>query len=126
MNRRIYLLALGVLILTLVLSACSGKDNQDPNGDNSLEEQLKEKDEKIAALEDEKKELEDKIKDLEGKQESEAREDNLLKMSIDLVGLIKDKDMKTLSKYVHPSKGLRFSPYDHVDVKVHRVFTKDE
>ncbi|MEK3986804.1 hypothetical protein MHB77_26090 [Paenibacillus sp. FSL K6-3166] len=39
---------------------------------------------------------------------------------------IKNKDMKQLAAWVHGEKGLRFSPYAHVDTKKDLVFTRDE
>lgn len=38
---------------------------------------------------------------------------------------LKDKDMKKLASLVHPDKGVRFSPYGHIDVKTDLVFKPD-
>jgi len=130
MNKRIFFIVIA-LIFTLVLSACTSKGNEATNSDNSLEDKLKEKDERIATLEKEKEDLEDRLKELEEKLQTEEKQketadDTLLKRALDVIKLIKDKDMESLSKYVHPTKGLRFSPYDYIDVKVHKVFTRDQ
>ncbi|RXZ79156.1 copper amine oxidase N-terminal domain-containing protein [Paenibacillaceae bacterium] len=37
-----------------------------------------------------------------------------------VLSALADKDMKTLASYVHPSKGVRFTPYTHVDM-LHQV-----
>jgi hypothetical protein len=39
---------------------------------------------------------------------------------------IRNKNMKQLAAWVHGEKGLRFSPYAHVDTKNDLVFTRDE
>ena len=35
---------------------------------------------------------------------------------------LKEKDMGTLSAYIHPAKGLLFSPYAHIDTATAKVF----
>ncbi|HHV46864.1 MAG TPA: hypothetical protein GXX53_08245 [Tissierellia bacterium] len=104
-----------ILIAATALTACAAKDN------TSLEDQkLKEKDEEIARLQEEKEQLENKIEELN------KNKSNLLSRTIDVIELLKEKDMEGLSEYVHPTKGLRFSPYAFVDVKTDQVFTKEE
>lgn len=114
MNRRIFLVISLVLISAIALTACASKDT-------TLEEkQLKEKDEQIAKLQEEKEQLEKKVEELN------KNDSNLLSRTIDVIGLIKEKDMEGLSEYVHPTKGLRFSPYAYVEVKSDQVFTKED
>jgi hypothetical protein len=48
------------------------------------------------------------------------------KVAEEVVQALKAKDMKSLSQLVHPSDGIRFSPYGHVDVENHQVFTNDQ
>lgn len=45
------------------------------------------------------------------------------KRSKDVLTAIKNYDMKKVANYVHPDKGVRFSPYAYVDVKKDLVFT---
>ena len=40
-----------------------------------------------------------------------------------MIDAISDKDMKTVSKFVHPTKGLRFTPYTSVSLKDDVVFS---
>mgnify|MGYP005837505435 CR=1 FL=1 len=40
-----------------------------------------------------------------------------------IIDLLRTRDFKELAKYVHPVKGIRFSPYSYVDIKQDRVFT---
>jgi len=115
MNRKAFLVIAIILIAATALTACAAKDN------TSLEDQkLKEKDEEIARLQEEKEQLENKIEELN------KNKSNLLSRTIDVIELLKEKDMEGLSEYVHPTKGLRFSPYAFVDVKTDQVFTKEE
>jgi len=115
MNRKAFLVIAIILIAATALTACAAKDN------TSLEDQkLKEKDEEIARLQEEKEQLENKIEELN------KNKSNLLSRTIDVIELLKEKDMEGLSEYVHPTKGLRFSPYAYVDVKSDQVFTKEE
>src|SRR5690606_28406513 len=104
-----------ILILLISLTACATEETP------PLEEQkVKAKDEEIAQLQEENKKLRDRINELEKENKS------LLSRSIDVIELIKEKDMKGLSEFVHPTKGLRFSPYAYVDVEKDQVFTKEE
>ncbi len=43
-----------------------------------------------------------------------------------VINAIRDKDADTISKFVHPDKGVRFTPYTHVSVDGDIVFTKQE
>lgn len=52
--------------------------------------------------------------------------DNLIVKSMKTLKLIKEKDMEKLALYVHPDKGLRFSPYAYIDTENDQVFTRDE
>jgi len=42
------------------------------------------------------------------------------------VKALKEKDMEKLSLLVHPVKGVLFSPYSHIELDKHRVFTKEQ
>lgn len=98
------------LIFSVILSGCIPRTI-----DNS--EESRDKDAKIA-------ELEQKIKELESNQSPTSN--NLLSRVIDVIGLIKDKDMNTLSQYVHPTKGVRFTPYFYIDTQTDQVFTAQQ
>jgi len=39
---------------------------------------------------------------------------------------IKEKNMEKLASMVHPVKGVLFSPYSHIELNKHKVFTKEE
>jgi hypothetical protein len=43
--------------------------------------------------------------------------------SREVINLLKDKNYQLLSEYIHPIKGIRFSPYANVNIKDNSVFT---
>lgn len=97
-------------LIFLIFTGCTAKPI-----DNS--EELKEKDEKIVALE---KRINDLESNLSGITSNKAYR------VIETIMLIKDKDMNTLSQYIHPTKGVRFSPYFFTDTEKDQVFTADQ
>jgi hypothetical protein len=42
-----------------------------------------------------------------------------------VISALKQSDMKTLSAYIHPEKGLLFSPYAHIETATAKVFPAD-
>jgi outer membrane murein-binding lipoprotein Lpp len=48
---------------------------------------------------------------------------SLLTTAFEVVELLKTMDMSGVSDYVHPSLGVRFTPYDYVDSQADLVFT---
>ena len=115
------------LVLTFVLSACAigTPVAETPEETAKLEEQIKEKDTKIGELEIKIKEQEDIIKELESdpNQTPVGSSNNLIITAINVLQSIKDKDMNTLSTFVHPSNGVRFTPYEYIDLENDKVFT---
>lgn len=51
---------------------------------------------------------------------------NAYKTSQEVLKTLKRKDMEQLSAYVNPQKGVRFSPYLHVELDTDRKYTKEE
>lgn len=47
-------------------------------------------------------------------------------ISNNVIKALDDKDMDTLSSFVHPIKGIRFTPYTYVSLDNDIVFSKDE
>lgn len=111
MKKLIILIMISILTVTLLLSGCT------PVANKELEEELEAKEETIRTLEEEKRDLEERISELEEElnESPDTDEDSTLEVALDVVELIKDKDMEELSKYVHPTKGLRFTAYGHID-----------
>lgn len=53
-----------------------------------------------------------------------AQKAETLALSKKVVQALKNKDMKTFATYVHPTEGVRFSPYSSVSKDSDRVFKK--
>lgn len=117
MKNRLILVISVILIIVVSLTGCTTKDSA--NGDT--DPNLKEKDAKISELEDKIRNLESQLKDL-----NQSSINNSLSRVIDVMDSIKAKDTERLSSYVHPTRGLRFSPYDYIDAKTSEIFTVEE
>lgn len=59
-------------------------------------------------------------------QKKEVPSTSLITYSQTIVECIKDKKIKELSQYVHPTKGVRFTPYAYIDLKEDLVFSPKE
>ncbi|KXK50074.1 MAG: hypothetical protein UZ05_CHB002001694 [Chlorobi bacterium OLB5] len=46
-------------------------------------------------------------------------------ISGEILVIFKNKEYKELTRYIHPVKGVRFSPYSYIDTVSDRVFTRD-
>lgn len=130
-------MAILLLSVTLFISACtptSGSDNPSnpPKGSNEkdtskLEQEIKEKDDKILALETNIKELEADIKKIEEDRANEgSQQEHILLNSVNVLKALKEEDMESLKDYIHPQKGVRFSPYPYVDLSKDIVLKRDE
>ncbi|WFA09112.1 bZIP transcription factor [Tissierella sp. Yu-01] len=122
MNKRIRFVLMTLLLL-LLFSSCT------PVADKELQEELEAKNEIITSLERENKELEDRITELEQEVSNnpiDPESNNLLYTASKVVNLLKNKDMEGVSAYVHPSKGVRFSPYGTIDVESDQVFIQNQ
>ncbi len=114
------------LILVFVLSACgtTGPIVETPKDTAKLESEMEEKDVKI-------KELETKIEKIEANEDNVYQapipsSNNIIVTSMDVLDSIKNMDMNKLSSIVHPTDGVRFTPYEYVDLKNDKVFTAAE
>ena len=58
--------------------------------------------------------------------QASAQKEQLLGMSKMVVAALKNKDMKTLATFVHPTKGVRFSPFGYIDTKEDLVFRRNQ
>lgn len=55
---------------------------------------------------------------------AQAEKTQVLAQSKRVVAALKNKDMKTLATFVHPTKGVRFSPYGYIDAENDLVFKR--
>lgn len=120
MKNKGILIVLLVLTITLFISACTPKNapSDNDNSNKELEKELKEKDNKIS-------ELEQKIKKLEEDEEIEG-DDHLLTTLVKVLESLQKEDMEELKDYIHPEKGVRFTPYPYVDLEKNIVLKRDE
>lgn len=56
----------------------------------------------------------------------EIAEEVISETSTDVITALAQKDMDTVSNFVHPTKGVRFTPYTFVSLERDLVFTQDE
>lgn len=56
----------------------------------------------------------------------EGQPPTALEAAATVMKALKNSDMETLAAWVHPDKGVRFSPYAYVDPKKDLVFTRDK
>lgn len=117
--KRLSIFMIIVLILAMIITGCSQKPIEQNDTSKNYENELKNKDEKIS-------ELEQKIKDLESEKNQAASNNNLISTAVDVMELIKAKDMNALSQYIHPTAGVRFTPYFYVDTQSDQVFTASQ
>lgn len=97
-----------LLVLTIALLAgCAAQPG--------LQNQLAEKDGRISALEDQV-----------AKWQTLSEAQGPLLPALRTIALLKNQDLAALSALVHPTKGLRFTPYPYVDVKKDKVFTAQQ
>ncbi|MGE5417675.1 MAG: hypothetical protein ACM3UZ_13135 [Acidobacteriota bacterium] len=92
------------VLLCLMVTACSptGSSSQKPSPSNSQE--------------------------AESNQKTKLVDPNraVVDLGSEVLQALKNNNMAVLSKCVHPDKGLRFTPYSHVDVKKDKVFTREQ
>lgn len=120
MKRNRVFMGIVILSMCLFISACTPANQPDDkvDNDNKLEEEIQQKDKRIAELEIQLKELE---KDSESK---EAQ--HLITKVVSALQSLKEKDMEGLQEYIHPEKGLRFTAYPNVDLDKDIVLKRDE
>ncbi|HHX63203.1 MAG TPA: hypothetical protein GX707_21195 [Epulopiscium sp.] len=134
MIKKMRLLVIPMLISVLIVGGCTQKVDT-----AELEMQLIEKDKNIeelflgskeliaekVALEKQVEQLEKNLTELEAPLSPNRRgpSPNVLATSMEVIQLIKDKSMTDLSEYIHPSKGVRMTPYFHIDMQNDQVFT---
>lgn len=111
------------LISAIVLASCT------PANNSNLEEELQAKNDIIKTLKDEKKTLEDDVVALEERvnqleELASQTPQSLLSTALEVVEILKNEDMTNLANYVHPTLGVRFTPYSYVDTASDLSFTQ--
>lgn len=130
--KRLSIFTIILVILPIIITGCSQKPIEQNDTSKDYEAELKSKDEKNSELEQKIKDLDQKIKDSDQKikdlesEKDQVSSNNLISTAVDVMELIKAKDMNALSQYIHPTAGVRFTPYFHVDTQADQVFTASQ
>jgi hypothetical protein len=101
-----------------VIAAIAASGCTDPNLRNELQA------EKAKTYE-----LAQRVSSLEtelAKLDTDSKKGSLTYCASDVVTLLADKDMEGLSKYIHPERGVRLSPYTHVNFMTDRVVMAED
>lgn len=129
MKKLLIALLIMLFVIVLLFTACSSEDESELNKKTKEIEALQTQieglnlDLEIAA--EKEKELLENIEVLEKAKESEAAL-TLLETASNVMEIIKNKDMVSLSSYVDPVLGLRFSPYSYINFSSDLLFTQTE
>lgn len=137
MYNKIKPLILAVLCLSLLASGCSKSPNETINQE-ALQKTLTLKEAQILDLQSslanqeniskqltaEKETLQQTVDQLEQQnQQVPLSQSTPLSLGLTVIQLLETQDMTTLATYIHPTKGVRFSPYGYVDAINDLVFT---
>lgn len=119
MKSKALLVMLTILLITMSLFGCT------TNTSNDLENELKLKEDQINLLITEKDALKKELSELQEKMNTQQA-NTLLNKALVVIDLLKNKDMDSLATYIHPDKGVRFTPYAYVDLQNDLVFTAQQ
>lgn len=127
-----------LLFIVLLLNGCANEPpaaNDQQETIDDLNTLLTEKEQSISLLNEEASEHITKISTLEKEIEqlklslseleisSSQSSTNLLATSLDVLDALANEDMTTLSALVHPTLGVRFTPYGYINLTSDLVFT---
>ena len=109
-------------VVILLLAACNGTQNETPKPTEQIKEEptatASPTPPVVTAAPTESQES--------PKPPEEGQPPTALEAAATVISALEKGDMETVSSWVHPEKGLRFSPYAYVDTKTDLVFTRDE
>jgi len=129
------------LLLVLSVTACGAERRQEDKGNlqNEAENAGQEKRDTVeeeGIAQQEEKAVEEEGTIPEGGIQYEYTEEGIIKPEIaerviketaeKVLTAISERDMKTLAQYVHPEKGVRFTPYTYVQPDQDIVFNKEQ
>ncbi|MDQ0196508.1 hypothetical protein [Paenibacillus wynnii] len=118
-------------IIMLLLAACNGTPNTEPEpkGQTLEQPQVTEATAEPQKTVEPQKTIEPS-KTIEPQETEEAPEEGqpptALEAAKTVISALMSGNMSTLASWVHREKGVRFSPYAYVDTKTDLVFTRDE
>ncbi|AOZ93009.1 hypothetical protein [Paenibacillus crassostreae] len=111
--------------LMLMLTACD--ETPDSANNSQVQEQPQEQAEQPTDLSEPTEELSEQPQDEQALVDpQEGLPPTALEAATTVIKALEANDMSALADWVHPEKGLRFSPYAFVDVKTDILLTRDE
>lgn len=129
-----------ILISLIMLAGCKSNGDKVEELNKTIEEKTKLIEIHESEIVDLKKQIEsqnEKIKELElllkdkgeeNKNTSTLSEENknvISNKATEIINLLKEKNMEELATYIHPTKGVRFTPYTTVSLEADKVFNKE-
>jgi len=112
------------ILIALSLISCDSS-SKEPNDINTPDNGIEENNKGPEIVEEDKENIQYEYTE-EGIIKPEIAEKIISNTSQEVIMALKDKDMEKLSEYVHPVKGVRFTPYTYVSLESDVVFTKEE
>jgi hypothetical protein len=125
MRKKMTLLIMAVVI-GMLFTACSESFVEDPNLQTEKEEEQETVPESPENTENIESEAIEYRYTEEGYIVPEQAEEIIKEISDTVLKAIAEKDVKTWAAYVHPEKGVRFTPYTYVEKDKDIIFTKDQ
>lgn len=116
-------LYLSLLLAAFLMTGCqSGAEDQDQTENTSEQENITENE----STNEENKDDGENTEKEETNDESEKSHEEMIKEKADeIISLLKEDEVEKLTEYVHPEKGLLFSPYVYVEENA-VTFKKDQ
>lgn len=113
-----------ILMVSIVLTSCQSLTRTDDGFSKTeeLNKEILELNAKIEELTEKNEELNTQLNSNNNPPQSQ----NLLSTALDVIEIIKNKDMTNLSNYIDLNKGLRFTPYFYVDIQNDQVFNAQQ
>jgi hypothetical protein len=127
MKKRIIILV-AIAVLSIAVTACSKKEvkeNQEQNIDPTSEDPTEEKPTVISPTGVTVTVPVYELNEV-GIIKPEVAQEAISDITAKVIAAISTKDFKTMADYVHPEKGVRFTPYANVSVDKDVVLSKDE
>lgn len=126
-------LAIGIMLLTILFinvgcqnetattaeSTTAAPETTIASTNNEIKEQLDLANQTIADLNEQITLLQDQLNTAQ----ISTISNTLLLSALDVAQALKDQDMTVLASYVHPTQGVRFTPYGYVDTNTNLIFS---
>ncbi len=113
---------LSAALLALLLAGCGSSTNNDTNSPSTIPETSPSSSEQSLPTATNSSEPTTASTNDNTDQPSDNAEAAVKDAAENIVELLRDRDLASLSDWIDPEQGLRFSPYSHIDVENTKVF----